>query len=515
MGNGNFARGFMETFPRAVESASQRKQDAWEKLWKKYDENQEQFRKGEQESKAVERKAKEYIATYDTEGKLPEGAEAVIANKIMSGFSDKQIQDLIQNGKWGVTDVPAGQVNPADEREQQQNVDQQTAGAMGLEAPQMAPEKPQGILGSVVAKGQDFVQQMALSPQEKAMRRFAQETGMTPDQIKQMMAGGTIQQIPSAQERWDKASAGITAQLPPSTQEPIPGLDVTAVLNQRNSLAKELREPVLKLETKKKSLNELYKITADNKKLIEDVGPQLLTDVAAPVAQFIRNVEAEAKGFINMLDDPNKDKNTIAQQAQKRASELNSQIESMLSKGITTTAQAKELFEMRKQLGAFTLATIYGQEGRSLSNEERILFEKAMSPGVDPVTYMQNMQALLEIQTNAVNGMAQSIATTYGGDIQNHNEIAKQYHPNFVLNADIKTYEESIKGTPQEQIYNDVISYNTANQTEPAGANAITTPDSEYVPMPINQAVQIYKQNPSPELKKFFMDTYGKDPDGL
>lgn len=507
--SGNFARGFMETFPRSFAMAQQSKQNSFERMMDRWDEISKKKSEAQAESAKLETRAKSYAKAANA----PDEAWITIYNWLRSGMSDTQAAKMAADGQWRVnpSEAPPGKpdINTFDPTSPSKPVDEQTTSMMGQNQPQMPPEKPQGLLGSVVSAGKSLLSGMSPEGQRKSIiQRMSAELGISPEEIEAGFQAGTIQPsdpagVQNMQGRQNVEFAGMKPQPKPNPNSIWNQLGE----NESQILLKAMEKTQAstnKIESSKASLKIVAKMTSDNIELVKENPAITSTLVKGGVTLFSKGVN-ELNALLSISGTEDNARLVIKDPAKVRSKieELNQQIKdvenSPVISGAEKIARAAALFDMRVRLSAYTLAESYQQSGRSLSNEERRIFEEILSGGLSPDKYFTNMQALMNIQMQRLQFDSSALANDVF--IQQGSKIA----PDVVRVPNGNVLEDpDVAGTPLQQDFEKILNYNDG--LTPSASNTQTQP-TVTKPAPPPAAIEYLMKNPN--LKDAFIQKYG------
>lgn len=538
MAGGSFARGFMATFPQSYAIEQQRKENAFEKMWNTWEKNEEHRNKARNESAKLESLAKN-IASLNPE--LPEGAYTKVYDMLRSGMSEKQVVDLVQSGKWSVkpSEVPAGQVNTPDNVNP---VDTQTAEVMGTgQAAQMAPTEPQGMLGNIISAGKDMLAGGLPNGEERryndSINRMAKQLGKSPEEIRSGLQSGTIQEVPEEvtrmsgnftvvpQEVQIKNSGALDPNSP--NYNPMASMDPDEVAKARVKVASDMKDAIDEVNTQKTLLRSAYRDVSSVISIVEQTNGGVLSDTVAGMAQWVSSLDQAFKagrGLFTGNSSGNERVNSAYQQAQNIRESVvsgNSTVDMAINqteqligflensdagKNITDLATARSLLDMKSQLLAYKLASLYGQDGRAVAEGERKMFIQIAQAGDSTEKFYQNMSILLNGEASRVEDLRSKLAENAA--VIGYKTGYGEEYPGLqaIMGSSV---EDFIKEDPAAlDTYNKLREYNNTNiNQQPASAQQQT--------IPIEQAIEMYKQNPSEEMRQFFIEAYGKDPNGL
>lgn len=117
-------------------------------------------------------------------------------------------------------------------------------------------------------------------------------------------------------------------------------------------------------------------------KLIEETNGQVLSSTVGGLAQTAQRWALEINTALDVLRQEAGDNSPVDAD---RLQDLENRINDAISQGVNDLGTARALFEAKGKIVAYRLAASMGQEGRSLSETERKIFEELMqnSTGVD------------------------------------------------------------------------------------------------------------------------------------
>lgn len=117
-------------------------------------------------------------------------------------------------------------------------------------------------------------------------------------------------------------------------------------------------------------------------KLIEETNGQVLSSTVGGLAQTAQRWALEINTALDVLRQEAGDNSPVDA---NRLQDLENRINDAISQGVNDLGTARALFEAKGKIVAYRLAASMGQEGRSLSETERKIFEELMqnSTGVD------------------------------------------------------------------------------------------------------------------------------------
>lgn len=407
--SGNFARGFMETFPKSFAMDQAKRENAFERMYSTFEKNRAALDEYKREDAKAIQAAKAIIQS--TPG-MPEGALKEVYEKVKAIGYDN-------TAKWASSvritpsEVAPGQVNaPTDSTGAQTTAvfGEDTTNPSIANSPTGSGTLPQeqytqpgglpsqgpvggGLLGKVGETLGGLRDRNQKNLYDSTMKRMASETGLPMDQVQQIME---INQGGIPQEVLD-ASGGQQFQITPAdttVQSPLDYMSGDEANKRRNAVLDKSQEKIINYNKKRGQMRTVTNSIYETSKIIQD-DSAVLTDYVSGGASFLSNVQKEVSAFVDVFGSGGERAPGAADALGNKAAQLEQEYAVLASDKVNRVANSKRLVELRTRIDAYTVASMLSQEGRSLAEDERKMFNDMLSPNTTVAGYKQNMYALI------------------------------------------------------------------------------------------------------------------------
>lgn len=423
--SGNFARGFLQTFGPTVERNRAERYDMYKSMYSDLMDQRDELKERRLQDQKNIKLAKDLVAGTDA----PEGAWIEAYNRLNNGMSIDQVEEFLANTEFLPKDLPAGQVGQG---QKPPLSEQQQMEALGSQ-PQQETPAPTNPLARIA--------QRLTNPRQADMNsnvdRLSRETGIPREEIKKLLTQGAsgaytpppeVSQAPAMDFKHMNRKGG---------NVPNVVYDARQKINSDPEIRK-MRQHIRASELGVKSLTNNVFGAVD----IVKNNPAVLTDVVSGTATVYANLRQELEAALDIFGgnleaiDSDESNAYIQQQVAKTQNDIKAVESGSLFQELDRLSRDRVLFEMKRNLAAYQLASLYQQEGRSLSEEERRLFTEALKAGTSPEKYFQNMSVLLNTEIDRVNDLYEDFNSD--AMIKEYNSMFSQY-PMENYSGDLKS----------------------------------------------------------------------------
>jgi hypothetical protein len=441
-----FGSGFSSAFERGLAMEKAKQENTFEKMYKTFETN------------------KSYLDEYKTQdAKDVQAAKAIMGQ--VPGMPGEALGEVYQKVKsLGYDD--ALKWAAAVKLEKTGTIPTQTDAAMNSgKAPQgenvFAPVAPKSAGGGAMDKIKGGIDQLKYFGQknvyEGQIKRMQEATGLGRKEVEKIL---TMNQGGIPMDAEVEAASRNQFQATPIEQGGQTMLDqvpVEKIWEQRNKIFTAANEENTKLQGRKTNLTTLVGSVAENTRMAQE-NPAIITTYASGASQLLTAAKQEILSIMEITTGGGAKVNKDAAPAMaQRRTDIEKRIDDLENLNVVDAAgkvaRDKELFAQRKALDAYTLASMYAQDGRSLSEAERTLFQKMFDSDVDPAAYAQNMKELVNREIAITDMKSQEVDSRVGVTDFNTQIDNSKYKGNksFYVDFNTSTFTDDIKGTPTEE----------------------------------------------------------------
>ncbi len=521
MGGGNFARGFSNTFGASYALAQKRSENNLDRMWETFKTNKKTYDDAQMTATKNQKVAEEIARAVGA----PVDATPIIRKSLDAGIDVSQVYKMYEKQNWNKTDVdPAGQIKPVDAQTGAAMTEGQAPNEESYQQPGMPPAgatnqmppDPNGIKG--------FVNKLV--GKKDPVQQIADNAGISYEEAQQMLDGNP-QLLNPLQTNEPVPNYTLT----PQSETQVDPTIVTERMKQQQQVAEKLYTDAKPYKQKANTMVSVVKDAGDISDIVQGTNGAVLSDTVAGGAQIIdkwrsnlRSVKTlfvpEASGDAQ-LDAAQNELASIRTAVDNKEMDLNTAITGIektleqypVADRIGNLAQAKTLMNMKVQLMAYKIGTLYGQDGRALSQAENAVFQQIAQSGNTPDKFYQNISNLINSQTSILEGERQNLlghGTLVGYEVSNNGE---QYPKNAVEKIVGVSVDDMLAADPRtSKVMNDLKTYNTTKIGTPLPATLQGIKDIRGNPIP-SGALQLLMKDPS--MADAFEQKYGVRPKGF